>query len=142
MEWDEPHALEHCLEVQLPFLQEVLEEFTLVPLVVGETNPETVAEVLNEFRADRETLIVVSSDLSHYHSYDEAREIDEQTATLITGLDPSLQGNQACGCYAVNGLLLVARQQPLTPECLFLNNSGDTAGDKSRVVGYGAFAFH
>jgi AmmeMemoRadiSam system protein B len=113
-----------------------------VPLVVGETNPDLVAEVLACLWGGNETLIIVSSDLSHYHSYQDALKLDADTAGLIENLDPVVKGEQACGCHAINGLLLAAQQNNLLAERLFLNNSGDTAGTKDKVVGYGAFTFH
>ncbi len=139
---DEAHRHEHSLEVQLPFLQAVLKDFELVPLVVGEATPQQVAEVLERLWDGDETLIAISSDLSHYHPYDEARMIDSATSQAILELDPSRIGyDNACGRNPVNGLLLLARQYGLKPELVDLRNSGDTAGDKSQVVGYGAYVF-
>lgn len=135
------HAGEHSLEVQLPFLQRVLDAFTLLPLAVGEATPEAVAEVLERLWGGDETLIVVSSDLSHYLPYAEARGIDADTARHILALDGPLEHHQACGATPLNGLLLAARRHGLTPTLVDLRNSGDTAGDRQRVVGYGAFAF-
>jgi AmmeMemoRadiSam system protein B len=134
------HAWEHSLEVHLPFLQTVLDDFLLVPLAVGGATPEQVAEALDLVWGGDETLIVVSSDLSHYLPYDEARRSDEATARAIMALNTDLVGEQACGAHPINGLLLAARRHHLTPHLLDLRNSGDTAGDKSRVVGYAAFA--
>ncbi|RMF13622.1 MAG: AmmeMemoRadiSam system protein B, partial [Gammaproteobacteria bacterium] len=138
---DLPHRFEHCLEVQLPFLQRVLTDFSVVPVVVGETPAEEVAAIIQRVWGAAGTLLIVSSDLSHYHGYEVARQRDRQTADAILGLEPRLTGEDACGCYAVNGLLLFAREHGKRAELLCLKNSGDTAGDKSRVVGYGAFAF-
>jgi hypothetical protein len=138
---DAAHALEHSLEVQLPFLQEVLGEFRIVPLAVGSASAEEVAQVIERLYGGRETLIVVSSDLSHYLPYAQARRIDEASSREVLALHPSLEPEQACGAPAVNGLLLVAQRRGLRPELLDLRNSGDTAGDRSRVVGYAAFAF-
>jgi len=135
------HALEHSLEVQLPFLQEVLGDFQLVPLAVGDTTPEAVAEVIETLWGGPETLIVVSSDLSHYLPYQAAQHIDKQTCTSIARLQTLASHEQACGATPVNGLLLAARHHHLTPQLLDLRNSGDTAGDRERVVGYAAFAF-
>lgn len=135
------HAMEHSLEVHLPFLQTVLGAFTLVPLVVGGASPREVAEVLERLWGGDETLIVVSSDLSHYLPYEQARRTDAATADAILHLRTDLVGDMACGCHPVNGLLLAARQKGLQPHLLDLRNSGDTAGDRNRVVGYGAFAF-
>ena len=137
----EAHAFEHSLEVQLPFLQRVLGAFSLVPLAVGHATAAEVAEVLETLWGGDETLIVVSSDLSHYLAYDEARAIDEATARAIVTLDTSLGHDQACGATPVAGLLVVARRKGLKPTLVDLRNSGDTAGDRRRVVGYGAFAF-
>ena len=138
---DPAHALEHSLEVQLPFLQIVLEEFTLVPLAVGKARAHQVAEVIEAVWGGPETLIVVSSDLSHYHRYDEAVEIDRSTADEILALADTLDHEQACGATGINGFALCARRHGLEPELIDLRNSGDTAGDRSRVVGYAAFAF-
>ena len=135
------HSLEHSLEVQLPFLQTILEEFTLVPLAVGDASPSEVAEVIERVWGGPETLIVVSSDLSHYHPYERATEIDRSTADEILALADTLDHRQACGATPINGFALCARRHGLKPELLDLRNSGDTAGEKSRVVGYAAFAF-
>jgi AmmeMemoRadiSam system protein B len=135
------HSLEHSLEVQLPFLQTILEEFTLVPLAVGDASPSEVAEVIERLWGGPETLIVVSSDLSHYQPYERATEIDRSTADDILALAATLDHQQACGATPINGLVLCARRHGLTPELIDLRNSGDTAGEKSRVVGYAAFAF-
>ena len=135
------HAQEHSLEVQLPFLQTVLEDFKLVPLVVGDATPEEVAEVLELLWGGPETLLVISSDLSHYLPYRTAQQVDSMTTQAILHLDDKLTHQQACGGTPINGLLLAARQHGLQPELLGQCNSGDTAGDKSRVVGYAAVAF-
>lgn len=139
---DAPHAWEHSLEVHLPFLQHALGDFTLVPLAVGIASPGAIAEVLNRLWDGEETLIVASSDLSHYHPYDVARRLDEETCEAILARRTDIGGDQACGCHPVNGLLEVARRRGLSVELLDLRNSGDTAGPKDRVVGYGAFALH
>ena len=139
---DEAHAPEHCLEVQLPFLQSVLGAFELIPLIVGFASPEEVAEVLTKVWGGAETLILVSSDLSHYHDYKTARLVDADTSRSICNLESNLRGEQACGCYAVNGLLSIARARDMQVQQLDLRNSGDTAGDPSRVVGYGAYALY
>lgn len=138
---DHVHAFEHSLEVHLPFLQRVLEHFTLVPLAVGHATPEAVAEVLDRLWDGPETLIVVSSDLSHFLPYNTAQQVDSKTCRHILQLDIHIHPEQACGAYPINGLLLAASQRGLTPTLLGLCNSGDTAGDKSRVVGYAAFSF-
>jgi len=134
------HEEEHSLEVHLPFLQTVLDAFTLIPLAVGGATPEQVAEVLDRLWGGDETLIVVSSDLSHFLPYAEAKQIDRDTANAILRLDSHLAGEQACGAYPINGLNLAAQQHGLVPHLLDLRNSGDTSGDHGRVVGYGAFA--
>lgn len=137
---NEAHAQEHCLEVQLPFLKAVLGEFKLVPFVVGRSPNSQVAEVLDQLWGGAETLIVVSSDLSHFLPYAEACDIDRNTSRSIVSRSINLDGHEACGAHAINGLMVVARQKGLTVEVLDVRNSGDTAGDRSRVVGYGAFA--
>jgi AmmeMemoRadiSam system protein B len=139
---DEAHAQEHSLEVHLPFLQEVLGEFQLVPLVVGSASPEQVAEVLDRLWGGPETLIVISSDLSHYHDYATARRMDQATSTAIENLKPEdIDYESACGRVPVNGLLYAARRRGMTAKTIDLRNSGDTAGGKDRVVGYGAYVF-
>ena len=136
------HALEHSLEVQLPFLQTVLGEFQLVPLVVGHATAEDVAEVLERLWGGPETLIVISSDLSHFLPYDIGRQVDAESVRHILHLDANLNHEQACGATPVNGLLTLARRMGLRAELLDVRNSGDTAGDKSRVVGYASVAFY
>ena len=135
------HADEHALEVQLPFLQRVLGQFSLVPLAVGAATADEVAEVIEKLWGGDETLIVISSDLSHYHGYDQARAIDSGTARAILDYSTDIDHEQACGATPVAGLLLAAERHGLKPELLDLRNSGDTAGGRGRVVGYGAFAF-
>lgn len=137
----EAHATEHSLEVQLPFLQSVLADFRLLPLAVGEASPDAVAEVLDILWGGDETLILISSDLSHFLPYQTARLKDGVTADAILQLKAPLTREQACGGTPVNGLLLAARRHQLTPHLLDLRNSGDTAGPRDQVVGYGAFAF-
>jgi AmmeMemoRadiSam system protein B len=138
---DKVHAFEHSLEVHLPFLQRVLEQFTLVPLAVGDAAPEAVAEVLDLLWGGPETLIVVSSDLSHFLPYGTAQQVDSNTCRRILQFDTDIKPEQACGAFPINGLLLAAHRRSLTPTLLGLCNSGDTAGDKNRVVGYAAFSF-
>ncbi len=138
---DSVHALEHSLEVHLPFLQSVLDSFSLVPFAVGRASPEEVAEVLDRLWGGEETLILVSSDLSHYLPYAVARETDRKTVDSILNLDAAIDHEQACGGTPVNGLLLAARRHGLHPHVLDLRNSGDTAGDRNRVVGYCSVAF-
>lgn len=137
------HALEHSLEVQLPFLQRMLGDFSVVPLAVGDATPGEVAEVIDALWGGAETLIVISSDLSHYLPYAVARDVDGETAQQILALGPyTLTHEQACGATPVNGLLSVARRRRLRPALLDLRNSGDTAGPRDQVVGYSAFAFY
>jgi MEMO1 family protein len=142
VEADAPHAQEHCLEVQLPFLQMLFDEFTLLPLVLGSIAPEHVADALAEVWGDAATLLLVSSDLSHYRTYEQARQIDAATSASILRREATLLGEQACGSVGINGLLYLAEQRALAVSEIARCNSGDTAGDKSRVVGYGAFAVH
>ena len=136
------HAQEHSLEVHLPFLQTVLKKFSVVPFAVGGVSPEQVAEVLELLWGGAETLIVVSSDLSHFLSYSDAQAVDRVTAQAILDLRTDISHEQACGGTPVNGLMLACRQRGLAPQLIDLRNSGDTAGDRARVVGYGAFAFY
>ena len=136
------HAREHSLEVHLPFLQTVLEKFSVVPLAVGDATADEIAQVLDTLWGGAETLIVVSSDLSHYLGYGEAQASDRATAQAILALRTDISHEQACGGTPVNGLTLAARRRSLTPQLLDLRNSGDTAGDRRQVVGYGAFAFY
>ncbi len=138
---DAAHAAEHALEVQLPFLQCVLDDFALVPLAVGHVSVQDVAAVIERLWGGDETLVVVSTDLSHYLPYDRARAVDTQTVQRILRLDPALDHEQACGATPLAGALLVARARGLQPQLLDLRNSGDTAGDRRRVVGYCAIAF-
>jgi AmmeMemoRadiSam system protein B/AmmeMemoRadiSam system protein A len=135
------HAQEHALEVQLPFLQAVLGEFSLVPLVVGAASADQVAEVLDTLWGGPETLVVISTDLSHYRTYDAARAIDGRTVAAILALDTQLDHEQACGATPLGGFLLTAKRRGLEAELLDARNSGDTAGGRDRVVGYASFAF-
>jgi AmmeMemoRadiSam system protein B len=136
------HALEHSLEVQLPFLQRVLDRFSLVPLAVGEATSEEVAEVLEELWGGPETLIVISSDLSHYHDYATAKRLDAAATRAIEDCTPEqLAPESACGRVPVRGLLLAAKHHHLRCQTLDLRNSGDTSGPRSQVVGYGAYVF-
>lgn len=137
---DQAHALEHSLEVQLPFLQTVLDSFSLIPVVVGECSPDLVQTVLQLVWDDPKTLIVVSTDLSHFHDYHSASDIDRQTSELICQKDWHLHGEQACGANPLNGLLKYAVSIGADIVELARCNSGDTAGDRDRVVGYGAYA--
>ena len=138
---DEPHQPEHALEVELPFLQTLLGDFALVPLLVGDTTPAAVAGALERLWGGRETLLVVSSDQSHYEPYDRARAHDQATAAAIEQLDgASLGPREACGHLAIAGLLLAARRRAMRVQRLDLRSSGDTAGPRDQVVGYGAWA--
>jgi hypothetical protein len=128
--------------VHLPFLQNVLGDFKLVPLAVGYAQPGEVAEVIEALWGGPETLVVVSSDLSHYLGYAEATAIDRETCNAVLALKTDIDHDQACGATPVAGLALAARHRKLRPELLDLRNSGDTAGDKQRVVGYASFAFY
>lgn len=140
---DLAHREEHSLEVQLPFLQGVLgDSFTLIPLVVGDADSDSVAEVIETLWGDEKTLILISSDLSHYQDYATARRLDSATSQAIEQLNPqAIDYQQACGRNPVNGLLVAARHHKLRATTLDLRNSGDTAGGRDRVVGYGAYAF-
>ena len=137
------HQFEHSLEVHLPLLQIALGPFSLVPLLIGEAAPETVAEVINKLWGAAETLIVVSSDLSHYLSYDEARARDRFTCEAIEHLEAHhIDHTDACGATPIRGLLIEAKRRAMEVTTLDLRNSGDTAGGKDQVVGYGAWMFH
>lgn len=139
---DEAHVMEHSLEVHLPFLQEVLNDFSLVPLVVGETQPQEVSRVLDELWQEHNTIIVVSSDLSHYEDYETARQLDSKTSRNIENLDSdSIHYHDACGRNPVIGLIDFARNHHLSATTVDLRNSGDTAGPRDKVVGYGAYVF-
>ena len=138
---DRPHAFEHCLEVQLPFLQVVLERFEIVPVLVGNSSAEATASVIDSLWGGPETLILISSDLSHYLGYREAQASDRAAVERVLSLQPGLDHEQACGATPINGLLLAARKHPMQGHLLDLRNSGDTAGDRSQVVGYTSIAF-
>jgi AmmeMemoRadiSam system protein B len=138
---DRPHAEEHSIEVQLPFLQRVLNDFTLVPIVVGRSTPGTVAAAIEAAWGGAETVVLVSSDLSHYESHESAARHDRRTArAIISRASDQIGPYDACGAYPLCGLLEVARTEHLVPALLDLRSSGDTAGSRDRVVGYGAFA--
>ncbi len=140
--FDAAHANEHALEVELPFLQTILGEFKFVPLVVGDASDAEVGEVVELLWGGPETLFVISSDLSHYLDYATAKELDAQTARAIERLCPEdIGGQQACGRIPIRGLLWAARQRRMSATTLDLRSSGDTAGSRDQVVGYGAFAF-
>jgi hypothetical protein len=140
--FDYTHVYEHSLEVHLPFLQRVLGQFKLVPIVVGDTRPERVAEVLDFLWGGPETLIVISSDLSHYLSYERARVVDGETRHAIEDLElRGIDHDAACGATPLCGLLIMAKRRGMKVETLDVRNSGDTAGDRRNVVGYGAWVF-
>jgi AmmeMemoRadiSam system protein B len=139
---DDAHALEHSLEVQLPFLRQLAPQARIVPVVAGEASPAEVAAVIDALWGGPETLLVVSSDLSHYQAYESARVTDRATAQAIVAGRADLHGAAACGAVLINGLAHSARRRGLRSEVLDLRNSGDTAGDRRRVVGYGAFGYY
>jgi hypothetical protein len=140
--WDDAHVEEHSLEVQLPFVQEVLPECPIVPLVVGDASPEEVNACLEALWGGYETRIIISSDLSHYLDYESAKAMDHTTARKIERLAAEeLESDEACGCVPVRGLLFAARNHELKCTTIDVRNSGDTAGTRDRVVGYGAFMF-
>ncbi|MGK5091040.1 AmmeMemoRadiSam system protein B [Deltaproteobacteria bacterium TL4] len=140
---DDAHEQEHSLEVHLPFLQETLRDFVLLPLVVGTSTPAEVAQVLQHVWGGEETLLVISSDLSHFENYSTAQKLDLKTAEAIESFEiEALRHEGACGYYPVRGLLAAAKHFKLQVRRLDLRNSGDTAGDHSRVVGYGSWLFY
>ncbi len=139
---DDAHESEHSLEVQLPFLQAALCDFAIVPLVVGSATYDEVRAVIDRLWDGAETLVVISSDLSHYYPYETARRLDAKTAAAIVALDADAIGEeQACGRIPIGGLLLAARARGLHAVAADLRNSGDTAGPRGEVVGYGSFLF-
>jgi hypothetical protein len=138
--FEKAHTREHCLEVQLPFLQMLFSDIEIVPLVVGDASPTEVAEVLEDLWGGPETIVVVSSDLSHYHDYATATKLDRETSERIEAFQMVSEG-QACGRKAINGLLHLAKQRRMRVKTVDLRNSGDTAGPRDRVVGYGAYVF-
>ena len=138
-----PHAREHALETHLPFLQTLFDEIAIIPIVTGQHVDDRVARLIQTALADEGTIVSVSSDLSHYLDYETARTVDDQTREAIEALTPeAIDDRQACGNTSIRGLLQVARDREMEVETLAMCNSGDTAGDKSRVVGYGAWAFY
>lgn len=139
---DAPHREEHSLEVQLPFLQSVLTDFKVIPLVVGDVSPFEVSKVIERLWGGEETVFVISSDLSHYHPYREAKQLDGRTCEAIRQLQPDvISDDMACGRTPLKALLQVAERHALRPDLLDYRNSGDTAGSRDRVVGYSAFIF-
>ena len=140
---DDAHLLEHSLEVQLPFLQSCLHDFSLVPIVVGQCLSKSISEILNVLDVNEpSTLVVVSSDLSHFHSYKKAQLLDQITIEQILNYEYGLAGEDACGCYAVNGLVRYAKSQNWHVTLVDKANSGDICGRKSEVVGYASFVFY
>ncbi|MCF7708878.1 MAG: AmmeMemoRadiSam system protein B [Verrucomicrobia bacterium] len=141
-EHDMAHSMEHSLEVELPFLLKLFDDFKVLPLVVGKAEPREISEVLKMLWGGAETKIVVSSDLSHFLDYDSAVEMDARTARAVEKLDPDgVTFDAACGQLPMQGLLESARERGLVAETVDLRNSGDTSGMRDRVVGYGAFLF-
>ncbi|MES2207647.1 MAG: AmmeMemoRadiSam system protein B [Pseudomonadota bacterium] len=138
----EAHEYEHSLEVHLPFLQRLFPHASCIPLVVGDTSPADVAQVLEALWGGDETLIVISSDLSHFLTYATACKKDRLTCEAILNYSETIHPEQACGCMPLNGLMHLAKKKSLQPKLLDLRNSGDTAGDKSRVVGYASFGLY
>jgi hypothetical protein len=139
---DSVHESEHSLEVQLPFLQRVLGDFRLVPVAVGESDPADVARAMEHLWRAEDTLLLVSTDLSHFHPYEQARQLDSLTCDRLLARASDLSGEEACGARALNGLMRTRAGRDLDMELLHLCNSGDTAGDRNRVVGYGSFSLH
>lgn len=138
---DAAHEQEHCLEVQLPFLQTVLSDFTILPLVVGHASPDEVAEVIEACWTEPDTIVVVSTDLSHYHRYTDAVRLDARTAAaIVAGRPEAIGASDACGAGPLRGLLIAGTDRSVDIEQIDLRNSGDTSGDRHKVVGYGAFA--
>lgn len=139
---DEAHRQEHSIEVQLPFLQQVLVDFSVVPLVVGSCSPKTVGAVIDALWGGAETLFIISSDLSHFEDYESARRHDATSCERILAGESTLVGKDACGAAPINGFLSSHRGSALHRQLLAYRNSGDTAGDKQRVVGYASFSLH
>lgn len=137
------HQQEHSLEVQLPFLQKIIPNFKLIPLVIGQANDQQVSDVIEQLWHVPNTLFVMSSDLSHYLNYESAQLSDKATCDAIEALQPQvIDYDQACGRAAIAGMLLTAKHHELQVKTLDLRNSGDTAGTKDRVVGYGCWVFY
>jgi AmmeMemoRadiSam system protein B len=137
----EAHAREHSLEVELPFIQRVAPDANVVPIAVSNATAEQVGRVIEALWGGPETVIVISSDLSHYHPYDDGRARDRQTVSRILAHDVDVAGEDACGCTGLNGLAWALRRKHVTAELLDLRSSGDTAGSRDAVVGYAAIAF-
>jgi len=139
---DDSHVWEHSLEVQLPFLQRCLANFTIIPITVGKSSPAQVSKLINQLYCNEKNLLVISSDLSHFHSSEEAIAIDNKSVESTLNLLPMLMPEQACGCYAINGLLAFAKQQNWQIKLIQQCHSGDISSDNSRVVGYASFALY
>lgn len=138
---DEAHREEHCIEVQLPFLQHVLDKFTLVPILTGDITQTQTAEILNYLWDQKDTIFLVSTDLSHFENYTAARKLDAETAAFIENFEyKKLSGHSACGGTSLGGLLVLAKEKNLRIQRLDMRNSGDTGGGKQSVVGYGSWA--
>lgn len=135
------HLKEHSIEVQLPFLQKVLKNFSIIPIVYGEANPQELAVALEPFLKQPNTLIIFSADLSHYYTYDQAKLIDNQTKALVENKLPMVEDHMSCGATGINAAVILSQQSHLLPKLLDIVNSGDVSGDKSGVVGYGAWSF-
>lgn len=138
---DKAHEAEHSLEVQLPFLQKVLDKFQIIPLVYGDVAPEVLAQTIQPYIGRKDTVVVVSADLSHYYDYETAQKIDNYTAGLVARNEADIDEHMSCGAIGINAALILAKENHFRPEMLDMINSGDTAGDKSSVVGYGAWSF-
>ncbi|WP_455220701.1 AmmeMemoRadiSam system protein B [Kaarinaea lacus] len=141
-ELDQAHAMEHSLEVHLPFLQMTLDEFSLVPIVAGDASPDEVNQLIETACTSDDTLLIISSDLSHYHDYETAKRMDQDTCHAIEALDiRGVDSQHACGYIPVRGLLSYAKQHHLHATTVDCRNSGDTAGPRDQVVGYGSYVF-
>lgn len=139
---DEVHAQEHCLEVQLPFLQYLQISAPIVPVVVGECPASVMADIIEPLLADPKSLVIISTDLSHFHTYENALQIDAHTDLKIMNADHDIKPTEACGCHALNGFLLAVKRQSMMIKKVALANSGDTVGDKKRVVGYACYVVY
>ena len=133
------HAKEHSLEVQLPFLQKVLKDFAIVPIVYGNADPAEIARALEPYLKSENTLLVVSADLSHYYAYEDAQNLDGQTGALVGSKLPVVENHMSCGAAGINTAIILAQQNRMLPKLLDMVNSGDVTGDKSSVVGYASW---
>lgn len=139
--YDQAHALEHSLEVQIPFLQKILPDFEIVPLVYGEIAPETLAAALEPYLRRPDTIIVFSADLSHYYDYETAKKLDAETAGLVSRNEADVEEHLSCGAAGINTALILAKENKLIPEMMDMANSGDVKGILDNVVGYGSWKF-